>query len=214
LRISWPRVLSLAVVASVAWMMLATSAATAAAVFVAPHGRSYNVAVDANGKPAPFTVDVRGLPSQKVVYVEQCDGVAPTDPNWSTTRDCDLGSSPAGAIVSPQGEARFDVADRNHAFHPFVGASPQGLFNCLRPGAASPRNGLPDFHTCQIRVSSSNGQPTADQVFLPITLGGASSGGHGGSLGVVIAVVTIVLMAALLLFIFLSSRRKRAPATR
>jgi hypothetical protein len=116
--------------------------------------------------------------------------------------------------VSAQGEARFDMSDRNHAFHPVVGPSPQGLFNCLRPGAPSPHNGFPDFHTCQIRVASSNGQTTADQVFLPITLGGSASGGHGGSLGVVIAVIAIVVLIAVLLFVGLSARRKKATARR
>jgi hypothetical protein len=48
--------------------------------------------------------------------------------------------------------------------------SPQGLFNCLSPSAASPANGLPDFKNCQLRVSTNNSAATADQVFLNLQL--------------------------------------------
>jgi hypothetical protein len=60
--------------------------------------------------------------------------------------------------------------DSNHAFHPFRGESPQQLFNCLAPNQANLTNGLPNWHNCQIRVSTNNSFVTGDQSFLGITL--------------------------------------------
>ena len=70
--------------------------------------------------------------------------------------DCDFGSAPAAAIADTDGTVTFSATDPNHAFHPFVGASPQELFNCLPPGAASLNNGLTDYRDCQVRVSTNN----------------------------------------------------------
>ena len=117
-----------------------------------------------------------GFAATSNVFVEQCDGVAPTAVGWDPTTNCDLGSSPAAAIADGSGNVTFDMTDLNHTFHPFKGASPQGIFNCLSLNDPSPNNGLTDHRTCKIRVSTNNSAATADQVFLPIVLPGRS--GH------------------------------------
>ena len=86
--------------------------------------------------------------------------------------DCDFGSAPAAAIADTAGTVTFTATDPNHALQPFVGASPQGLFNCLPPGGASPKNDLTDFRDCQVRVSSNNTRSTSDQVFVHLRLPG------------------------------------------
>ena len=73
-------------------------------------------------------------------------------------------------MADGSGNVSFPSADPNFGFHPFKGASPQGIFNCLSPNDPSPANGLTDYRSCRIRVSSNNSAATADQVFLPIQL--------------------------------------------
>src|SRR5262245_33790297 len=92
-----------------------------------PHALTF----DDDGKPETFTVTASGFSAGSLVYVEQCDGRAPTSENWRPTINCDAGTSPAPAIVDDDGVATFPSDDRNHAFHPFVGESPQQLFNCV-----------------------------------------------------------------------------------
>ena len=110
------------------------------------------------------------------------------DRQWAGTRRPTATSArrPAPALADASGNVTFPAADPNHAFHPFKGASPQGLFNCLAPTRPSPANGLPDFTNCQFRVSTNNSAGTSDQVFLTMTLPAASAGtapglhGHAG----------------------------------
>ena len=120
----------------------------------------------------PVSVTVTGFSPGQSVYIEQCDGVSPSAPGWSPTTDCDNGTSPAAGIADGSGDYTFSASDTNHAFTPFEGESPSGLFNCLYPGEGSltGSDGLPDYTNCQIRVSSNNGASTADQAFLTIQL--------------------------------------------
>jgi hypothetical protein len=127
--------------------------------------------VDAN---APLAVTATGFQAGVNVYVEQCDGVPPTKQGWDPTLDCDLGSSPPAAVADAQGTATFPADDVNRAFHPFVGESPQSLFNCMAAGERPPSNGLSSFTDCKLRVSTNNSSATPDQVFLPIILTGRS----------------------------------------
>jgi hypothetical protein len=156
-------------------LVLGAGAAVAATI-TAPTGNPFVVPGDASGNPQPFTVSASGFTHDQLVYVEQCDGIPPTAQGWSPTANCDLGSSPAAAIASASGDVTFAAADPNHGFHPFKGASPQGLFNCLSPHDPSPNNGLPDFRNCKIRVSTDNAAITADQAFLTIQLPDAVAG--------------------------------------
>jgi hypothetical protein len=141
-----------------------------ASTITAPTGTPFAVPGDAAGNPQPFTLTATGFAADANVFVEQCDGTPSTAVGWDPTTNCDLGSSPAPAVADASGAVTFDAADANHAFHPFKGFSPQGIFNCLSPTQASPNNGLPDFTNCQVRVSTNNSAGTSDQAFLTMTL--------------------------------------------
>jgi hypothetical protein len=131
-----------------------------------------NVVGNAIGQPLPVRIAGSGFAPGGLVYVEQCDGTLPTAVGWSPTSNCDLGSSPAAVLADANGNAVYQPDDVNHGFTPFKGESPQSLFNCLSPNqaAVNAKNGLPDFRNCQVRVSSDNTNPTADQQFFDLTL--------------------------------------------
>jgi len=124
------------------------------------------------GQPLPIRIAGSGFSPGGLVYVEQCDGTPPTAVGWTPTSNCDLGSSPAPVLADANGNVVYQPDDANHAFTPFKGESPQSLFNCLSPNesALGANNGLPDFRNCQVRLSSDNTNPTADQKFYELTL--------------------------------------------
>lgn len=163
----------------VALAAMGPSTAFAATGLTEPPRSPVVVTVDGSGKPAAFKVVAKGFEPYQSVFIEQCNGRPPSADHWQATVDCDLGSAPAPAIAGTDGVVTFLPTDPNHAFHPFVGASPQGLFNCLSPKGASPSNGMPDFRDCQIRVSSSNTAGTDDQVLLSLTLPAVSAAAGG-----------------------------------
>jgi len=123
---------------------------------------------------APMTVVATGFKPGSPVFIEQCDGLAPTTQDWSPTIDCDNGASPPPAIAAMNGQAVFPAAKPDRAFLPFQGESPSSLFNCIAPGSHPPANTLPTFSNCQLRVSSNNAAVTDDQVFRTIVLSGRS----------------------------------------
>jgi len=135
-----------------------------------PRGGPVVAPVDAAGHLAPITVSATGFPERTAVYVEQCDGTSPTMLRWSPTEHCDLGSSPAAVYADANCNVTFAASDPKHAFFPFVGESPQSLFNCLPSGGAAPNNGLPNFTNCQVRVSSNDADVTLDQQFFGLRL--------------------------------------------
>jgi hypothetical protein len=149
-----------------------------AATITTPTGNPF-VVPSSGGHPVAFTVSGTGFPADTDVYVEQCDGVAPTTTGWDPTVNCDLGSSPAPAHSNASGAVTFPSTDPNFRFTPFKNASPQFQFNCLSPTDPSPNNSLPDFRNCKIRLSTSNQFPTADQVFLNIQLPNAPAAAPG-----------------------------------
>jgi hypothetical protein len=109
------------------------------------------------------------------------------------------------------GIARFDAANPNQKVLLSVGQSPEGIFNCTAPRTAPPSNGLRNFTTCQLRVSTNNTQATTDQVFLPIVFGETSSGRSptGWKAAVVIGgVVVLLIVGVVLLF-----ARRRSSST-
>ena len=197
-----PRVAGLCATALVLTVVAPMSRAGAATSISEPHGKPYHVHLDPQGKPIPFTIAVAGFPAGSLVYVEQCDAQPTSAPNWAPTRDCDIGTSPAAAIVDSSGKARFASGDRNHSFQPFVGLGPESLFSCLTPGAAAVKNGLPEYRSCQIRVSSNNNQSTADQVIMPMVFGNGSAssavGPHSGSSSNLTTVFVIIAVVVLL----------------
>jgi hypothetical protein len=170
--------------------VMSPPAAFGATGITEPTQRPVVVTVDTNGHAASFKVVAKGFEPYQSVFIEQCDGRPPSADHWTPTIDCDLGSAPAPAVAGTDGVATFLPTDPNHAFHPFVGASPQGLFNCLSARGKSPGNGMPDFRDCQIRVSTSNTAGTEDQVFLTLDLpvlpdapAGATASGTSGAAG-------------------------------
>lgn len=163
------RVLALsacAVTALASLAMVSTSSGAANGPYLATYDGALTTSVPNVQQLQPVAIRATGFPAGSQVFVEQCDGVDPTSIGWDATIDCDLGSSPAPAIADSSGKVFFDPTDANHAFRPFTGASPQGLFNCLGPTPASPVNGLTDYRNCKIRVSTSNQIATADQQFI------------------------------------------------
>jgi hypothetical protein len=204
---------ALMVLAASALAVFATSALAATRITV-PADSPYHVTLDAQGKPVAFTVAGDGFSQFTSVFVEQCNGRPPDAPNWSPSVDCDLATGQAPAIADKAGKVRFDAADSTRALRPFVGPSPQGLFNCLPPDAKSPGNELPDFRNCQIRIASNPAQSTTDQVFLPIVLGtgsheaGTSSSSKGTWL--IVGLVAIVVIALVGVF----SWRRGSPDSR
>jgi hypothetical protein len=165
------RIVLAATAAAIAMLLtIARPVPAFAAQIVQPAGSRIVAALDASGVPVAVTVVANGFAAGSLVYVEQCDGVAVTTASWSPTVHCDLGSSPSPAIVDVHGVATFTSTDRNRAFRPFIGESPQSLFNCLAPGQRAPANSLPNFSNCKLRVSTSNTAVTADQTFVPVLL--------------------------------------------
>jgi hypothetical protein len=163
------RVLSragLVLVASIAASAFGVASAWAVTI-TEPSGSPVVAPVDPAGHLAPLPVSATGFPVRTAVYVEECDGTGPTMPRWDPTEHCDLASSPAAAYADANGSVTFSAS---RAFVPFVGESPQSLFNCLPNGSPSPSNGLPSFTNCQVRVSSNNSAVTADQRFFGLRL--------------------------------------------
>jgi hypothetical protein len=195
-----------------------TTASAATSKITEPSSSPYAVPADAAHAPQPFTIVATGFRPGSLVYVEQCDGVAPTSASWAPTLNCDIGSAPAAAIVDSHGTATFKADDRNHAFHPFVGASPQQVFNCVAPGATPPKNTLKTFSNCQVRVSSSNAAATADQAFLVMRLPAAqatssSSSSSSSHTGLIIALVVVALIVIAGVWFF-THRRHASPTRR
>jgi len=204
-----PRIVAALFLLAIA-VVLPQVGAGAASSITEPSANPSPVTFDAAGKPLPVTVVATGFPAGHQVFVEQCNGRAPTSPKWSVSLDCDNGSAPAPAIVGADGTVRFPATDHNHAFVPFVGPSPSLLFNCLRPGDPLPNNGLNSYTTCQIRVSSNNTQATEDQVFHPIVFGtGTGSGSSSSSVPIAVA-VGLVLVAVVGGVVW--ARRRRSTA--
>jgi hypothetical protein len=214
--INFVRILSSLVIVAVGpGVLLAVDAraATAATSITKPSTSPVAVPADNTGKPVAITVEATGFTPNESVYVEQCDGKAPTAPDWQAPLDCDLGSVPAAAIARDDGSVTFLATDPNHAFTPFAGPSPQLLFNCLAPKAASTKNAVRSYRNCQLRVSSNNTTETADQQFLTLTLpdgpgsGGAAPGDSGSDFPsvIVIGIGTLVVVG---FAIFLLQRRR------
>jgi hypothetical protein len=148
---------------------VALASAAGATQVVEPSARPYPVPGDAHGNPQAFTIVATGFRPGGPVYVEQCDGVPPTVPQWQPTAHCDLGTSPAPVYADAGGRVTFDAHDPNHRFIPFVGRSPQDLFDCGVPG------------NCTVRVSSNNSSATIDQVFFAIALPSPKPGAPAGN---------------------------------
>jgi hypothetical protein len=184
--------------------------ASAATTLVEPTGNPFVIPLDAAGNPAAFTIVASGFPPGTLVYVEQCGGRPSTDAHWRVTLDCDTGTSPSSAIVDANGVARFNADDHNRAFRPIMGPSPSGNFNCLPEGASSPKNGLADYRSCFVRVSSNNYQATDDQLFLPFVLRTKTSSSSSSSSRPWIAALIVVAAAGIVITALVLFTRRRS----
>ena len=100
------------------------------------------ITYDAEGVPEQFTIKVGGFKAGDLVAVTQCDGLAPTDPDWVVTTNCDTATGPAKEFADKDGVVTFPANDRNFGFQPVRGQSPQGFFNCVpRWSRTGPRTG-------------------------------------------------------------------------
>jgi hypothetical protein len=154
-----------ALIAAAGFMPVAAHAAV-----IDPEGSPLTLHRDSTGHVEQVTIAASGFAPGATVFIEQCDGIDETTANWSPVEHCDLGSSPAPVLADRAGVARFRADDRNHAFLPFVGESPQSLFNCVASVADAPNNNLPTFTNCRLRVSSNNTLVTSDQSALSFVL--------------------------------------------
>ena len=160
-------------------LFVAVSGQAAAGSITSPTGtpqHPFQVPANSHDDPVAFTITGSGWSLGQSVFIEQCDGVPPTASGWDPTTDCDTGTAPAAALGDAHGNVSFPATTHNYAFPVFRGASPQGLFNCLSPHQPDPHNGLLTFRTCQVRMSSSNANVTADQAFITIVLPDSSHG--------------------------------------
>ncbi len=165
------RLFAVVAIPLVAVLALAGAAFAVTAVS-SPTGNPFVVPGDSAGNPEAFTIVATGFNPGQLVFVDQCDGVAPTAAGWSAVANCDISQTTAAAIADGSGTATFLASDPNHSFVPFKGESPSSLFNCLAPNdpPLNPENQLTDFKNCKIKVSSNNNAATGDQTFLNIQL--------------------------------------------
>jgi hypothetical protein len=203
-----------ALVIGVLFVVSAGTAAAAAPKIVKPSESPFIVQAAAGGKLQPFTIRASGFQPGQQVYVEQCDGIAITDPHWTPAVDCDIGTSPAPVFAPASGVVEFAKVDLNHRFTPIMGLSPQGGFACFTTTAPK---GIPHFDTCKLRISTNNTQPTKDQLFLELVLPGhavaqASSSSSGTSPIVFVAIgVLVAAVVAVATVIGLRARRASTP---
>src|SRR5262245_2673602 len=132
----------------------------------------FTVQGDGAGNPLPFTISASGMVQNQAVFVQQCDGVSPATPQYSSTDHCDLASGNAPVNAAADGTAVFAFDDPSHTLNVFKGESPQSLFNCLGPTdpPLPGLNGLTDFRNCQVRVSVGTPADTANQAYFSIVL--------------------------------------------
>jgi hypothetical protein len=177
-----------------------------------PSSHPYHVPLDANGKALSFTVIASGYPQFTQVFVEQCDGRQPSEPNWSPAVDCDAVTGQSPATADKHGVATFKATDPTVALHPFIGQSPQAIFNCIAPHGSAPNNGLPTFSNCQIRVATNPVKATEDQLFLPLALGGGGSNSSTSPWLYLAIGAAVVLVVAAVIGAIARRRRNRPKA--
>jgi hypothetical protein len=193
---------------------LCTTAFAAGSTRITEPSGTYHVVLDASGRPQPVTVVATGFAPGTNVFVEECDGRAPSEPRWSPSLDCDLGNAPAPAIADSTGTARFSKNDHNRQFVPVVGAGPSNLFNCIAPHSTPPANQLTSYTKCQIRVSTNNTAATDDQVFRAVVIGSGGSGGGSGTAVAAGVIVVLVVVGAVVGTVLWLRRRRPAAARR
>ena len=170
----------------------------------------FTLPVDASGNPVSFTISGTGFTAGVGIFVEECDGVPSSTPNYNPTLHCDNATSPSAVQADSTGAVNFPANDPNFGFTPFpAGLSPQNLFNCIAPGQTPPSNGKPTFTNCQLRMSSNNGAATSDQAFITLTYPPPSTGVAEVPYAVILPIGFLLIGGA---FWFLYRRRHAAAS--
>jgi hypothetical protein len=162
-------------------VLIGTASVAFATTITTPSTSPYAIPGDVSptvGNPVGVDVVATGFNDQQNVFLTQCDGNDPAGQGWSVTNDCDFGDAPGPTTAvspdpsHPTGTAVASFIGDGNNFQAFRNGKleAQKKFNCLGPDDPSPSNGLPDFRTCKIRVSSNNTTATGDQAFLDFTM--------------------------------------------
>src|SRR5919201_4938200 len=72
-----------------------------------PSTNPFTVPSDGAGNPLPFDVVATGFTPGQQIFVTQCDGKSPADPNWTVASDCDFGLAPGPVSADQNGTATF-----------------------------------------------------------------------------------------------------------
>lgn len=162
----------LSTLALIGGAVLMTATPAFAGSITSPGDNPHTVSGDAAGNPQSFTVTVGGFTPGQQVFIEQCDGVAPSVSNYDPAAHCDTVTSPSGGIADSSGNFTFTAGNANYGFTPFKGESPQSIFNCLSPHdpALTGTNGLTDYRNCQLRAATSLTNVTSDQTYIGLVL--------------------------------------------
>jgi hypothetical protein len=140
------------------------------------------IAGDTSGRPLPTQLVGDNFPATTQIFAEICDGNPSTVFGWSPTTNCDLASSGSPESTDGSGHVVFPTTDVSQQPKPFLGLSPQALFNCLAPndpivmtpgfvnGQSDPNNFQPDWDNCQIRLSTSNTTTPVPQAMVTMQL--------------------------------------------
>jgi hypothetical protein len=167
---------------------------------------------DGSGNPVFADVHFTGFVQGNSVFLEECDGVPFTDPNWDPTIDCINTTSPAAVVADANGQGTFLHTDPNHHFKPVKG-NVGGSFWCLGNNDPDPADaqGEPIYRNCQLRISTNNGGVTTDQGSQLIQLPDTTGGGQVPEVpyAVILPLGAIVLGGG---FLFFRHRRSQAAA--
>src|SRR5262249_28594386 len=120
----------------IALVVIAAGAAFAVSITTPGDNPFLVPAADANGTPAFFDVVATGLPAGQA-FVQECDGVPSSAPNYTANDHCDSATGNTPVLVV-NGVASFLASDTTHRLraNKLRGESPQQKFNCISPHQA------------------------------------------------------------------------------
>jgi hypothetical protein len=218
--------------------LLSTASPAFAGTFTQPTSNPFTVPVVQSGAqagtPLTFPVAGTGYPATQAVFIEICDGLPSSNPNWDPTINCDLATSPAPSNASSTGAVSWPATNASLSIVDFRGQSPQAQFNCvaqedvpsgtptfpdgglnldgvnggLTKNGETIAQGVESWTNCQLRMSSSNQAATTDQAFITLTIPNTPTGVPETSFAVLLPIGAAGLLAAGLIV----SRRRRRTA--
>jgi hypothetical protein len=96
------------------------------------------------------------------VFIEICDGNAPTVTGWDPTINCDIGSSPSpSAAAATTGNVSWPATTASNSITVFRGQSPSQLFNCVSTSdlPANPVKNADGSYNLDGTLTTANGEP-------------------------------------------------------